>query len=81
MIITGTVFYVQPTVFPSAHALIFTFCSVSERERPSSIFMKTEAWILLSIFLPRRSEGDPSTFRNSETVRKLQSLRYSLKDD
>ena len=70
MIITGTAFYVQPTVFPSTHALIFTFCSISKRERASSIFMKTEAWILLSIFLPRRCEGDPSTIRNSETIRK-----------
>ena len=27
--------------------------------------MKTEAWTLLSISLPKRGEGDPGTIRNS----------------
>ena len=29
------------------------------------IFMKTEAWTLLSISLPKRDEGDSGTIRNS----------------
>ena len=30
-----------------------------------SIFMKTEAWTLLSISLPKKGEGDSGTIRNS----------------
>ena len=46
---TGIAFSVQPTDFPSAHTLGFTFCSIKERERDGSLFMKTEAWTLLSM--------------------------------
>ena len=64
MIKTGTAFCVWSTIFPSAHTLGFTFCSVNGRERAGFIFMKTEAWILLSISLPRRGKGDSSMIRN-----------------
>ena len=62
---TGIAFCAQPTDFPSAHTLGFTFCSTKGREREGSIFMKTEAWTLLNISLPKRGEGDPGTIRNS----------------
>ena len=65
MIVTRAAFCAWPTVFSSAHTLGFTFCSINGRERAGSIFMKTEAWTLLSIFLPRKGEGDPGTIRNS----------------
>ena len=60
----GIAFCVQATDFPSAHPLGFTFCSIKGREREGSIFMKTEAWTLLSISLPKRGEGDSDTIRN-----------------
>jgi len=62
---TGIAFCVQPKVFPSAHTLGFTFCSINGRERASSIFMKTEAWTSVSISLPKRGEGDSGVIRNS----------------
>ena len=62
---TGIAFCAQPTDFPSAHTLGFTFCSIKGKEREGSIFMKTEAWTLLSISLPKSSEGDSGTIRNS----------------
>ena len=58
-------FCAQPTDFPSAHTLGFTFGSTKGRERKGSIFIKTEAWTLLSISLPKRGEGDSGTIRNS----------------
>ena len=61
---TGIAFCAQPTGFPSAHILGFTFCSTKGREREGSIFMKTEAWTLLSISLPKRGEGDSGVIRN-----------------
>ena len=57
-------FCAQPTDFPSAHTLGFTFRSIKGREMKGSIFMKTEAWALLSISLPKRGEGDSGTIRN-----------------
>ena len=62
---TGIAFCAQRTDFPSAHTLGFTFCSTKGREREGSIFIKTEAWTLLSISLPKRGEGDSGTIRNS----------------
>ena len=62
---TEIAFYAQPTVFPSGHIVGFTFCSINGREREGTIFMKTEAWTLLSISLPIRGEGDSGTIRNS----------------
>ena len=63
---TGIVFCGQPTDFPSTHTLgLFTFCSTKGREREGSIFMKTEAWTLLSISLPKMGEGDFGTIRNT----------------
>ena len=62
---TGTAFCAQPTGFPSAHILGFTFCSTTGRESEGSIFMKTEAWTLLSTPLPKRDEGDSGMIRNS----------------
>ena len=61
---TGIAFCARPTDFPSVHTLGFTFCSIKGREREGSIFMKTEAWTLLSISLPKRGEGDSDTIRN-----------------
>ena len=46
---TGITFCAQPTDFPSAHTLGFTFCSIKGREREGSLFMKTEEWTLLSM--------------------------------
>ena len=46
---TRIAFCARPTDFPSAHTLGFTFCSIKERERDGSLFMKTEAWTLLSM--------------------------------
>ena len=54
---TGTGF-VLDTVFPSADTLGLTFCSINGREIEVSIFIKTEAWALLNISLPKRGEGD-----------------------
>ena len=48
----------RPTDFPSAHTLGFTLFSIKGGEREASIFMKTEAWTLLSISLPKRGERD-----------------------
>ena len=45
----GIVFCARPTDFPLVHTLGFTFCSIKGREREGSIFMKTEAWTVLSI--------------------------------
>ena len=53
------------TVFPSAHTLGFAFCSINCREREGSIFMKTEAWTLLSTSLLKRGEGESGMIRNS----------------
>ena len=61
----GIAFCVRPTDFPSSHTLGFTFYSTKGRERDGSIFMKTEAWTLFCIFLPKRGEGDSGTIRNS----------------
>ena len=60
---TGIAFCVQPR-FTLAHTLGFIFCSTNGRERESSICMKTKAYTLFSISLPRRGEGDFSTIRN-----------------
>ena len=54
----------QFCVFPSAHTLGFTFCSINGMEREGSIFMKTEA-TLLSLSVPKRGKGDSGTIRNS----------------
>ena len=63
---TGIASCAQPTDFPSAHTLGFPFYSSSKaREREGSIFMKTEAWTLLSISLPKGHEGDSGRIRNS----------------
>ena len=62
---TEIAFCARPTDFPSVHTLGFTFCSIKGREREGSIFMKTEAWTLLSISLPKRGEGDSGTIRKS----------------
>ena len=75
---TGIAFCAQPTGFPSAHILGFTFCSTKGREREGSIFMKTEAWTLLSISLPKRGEGDSGVIRNlceNSTESQLQNNR------
>ena len=70
----GIVFCAQSTDFPSAHTLGFTFCSIKGKEREGSIFMKTEAWTLFSISLPKRGEGDSGMIRNScENSTKSQS--------
>ena len=63
---TGIAFCAQPTDFPSAHTLGFTFCSIKGREREGSIFMKTEAWTLLSIPLPKRADGPESRLQDIE---------------
>ena len=44
-----------------------------------SIFMKTEAWTLFSIFLPKRGEGDSGTIRNSCEI--AQNLSYNIKNN
>ena len=78
---TGIAFWAWPTVFPSSHTLGFTFCSVNGKEIEGFIFMKTEAWALLSISLPKRGEGDSGTIRNlceNRTESQLQ-LRGQLK--
>ena len=49
----GTAFVLDP-VFPSADTLGFIFYSINGRERVNFISMKTEAWTLLTISLPRR---------------------------
>ena len=61
LIATGIAFCAWPTVFTSAHTLAFTFSSVI---RAGSIFMKTEAWTLFSISLPRRGGRSSGTVRN-----------------
>ena len=61
----GIAFCVRPTDFPSSHTLGFTFYSTKGRERDGSIFMKTEAWTLVNISLPKRGEGGSGTIRNS----------------
>ena len=45
----GIAFCARPTDFPSVHTLWITFCSIKGKEREGSIFMKTEAWTVLSI--------------------------------
>ena len=62
---TGIAFCAQLTDFPSAHILGCTFCSIKWRGREGSIFIKTEAWNLLSISLPNKGEGDSGMIRNS----------------
>ena len=62
---TGVAFCALPTDFLSAHTLGFTFCLTRGREREGSIFIKTEAWTLFSIFLPKRGEGDSGMIRSS----------------
>ena len=57
-------FCAQPTDFPSAHTLEFTFFSIKRREKEGSIFIKTEAWTLPSISLLKRGERDSGTIRN-----------------
>ena len=76
---TGIAFGARPTDFPSAHTLGFTFCSIKGSEREDFIFMKTEAWTLLCISLPKCSEGD---LARSETLVKIaQSPSCSLKNN
>ena len=65
---TGIAFCARHTDFPSAHTLEFTFCSIKGREREGSIFMKTEAWTLLSISLPK---GVREILARSETRVKI----------
>ena len=55
----------QFCVFPSAHTLGFTFCSINGMEREGSIFMKIETWTLLSRSLPKSGEGESGMIRNS----------------
>ena len=78
---TGIAFCARPTDFPSAHTLGLAFCSIKGRERESSIFMKTEAWTLLSISLPKSGKGDSGTIRKlceNSTESQLQ-LKEQLK--
>ena len=53
----------------SPYARIYILCLKKThpkgREREHSIFMKTEAWTLLSISLPKRGEDDSGMIRNS----------------
>ena len=77
--VTGIAFCARPTVFPSDHTLGFIFCSINGGEGEGSIFMKTEAWTLLSISIPQRGE---ETLAWSEThVRTAQSPSCSLEDN
>ena len=62
---TGIAYFAWPADFPSSYTLGLLFCSIKWRERKGSIFMKTEAWTLLSISLPKRGEGDSGMIRNS----------------
>ena len=73
-----TAFVLDP-VFPSADTLGFIFYSINGRERVNFISMKTEAWTLLSIFLPRKGEGDSGTIRTLQKTTQSPSCR--LKDD
>ena len=68
LITTGTAFFVQPTVFPWAHTLGFTLCSINGRERKVSVFVKIEAWTLLSIIPPQNGRG--RLWHNQKLVRK-----------
>ena len=65
LIMTGTAFCAQPTVFPLAHTLGFTLCWINGRKREVSIFMKIEAWTLLSIIPPQKGWESLRTIRNS----------------
>ena len=76
---TGIAFCAQPTDFPSAHTLVFIFCSIKGRKREGFIFMKTEAWTLLSISLPKWGEGDSDMIRNACEI--AQSPNCSLEDN
>ena len=62
MIMAGTDFYARPTVFPPPTLQNLHFVQL---KRVGSIFMKTEAWTLLSISLPRKGEEDFGMMRNS----------------
>ena len=65
----------NPPFFSSVHNLGFTFCSINGKERAGSIFMKTEAWSLVSISLPKRDEGDwhyQNLMRKNSTESQLQ---------
>ena len=53
---------VDPQFFHQPTLLVLHFVQL---KRAGSIFMKTEAWTLLSISLPRKGEGDSGTIRNS----------------
>ena len=65
LITTGTAFCAQPTVFPLAHTLGFTLCSINGREREVSTLMKIKAWTLLSIIPPQKVWERLRTIRNS----------------
>ena len=51
-------------VSPSAHTLGYAVCLSNGREREGFIFIKTEAWTLISISFPRRGEGKSGMIRN-----------------
>ena len=55
---TAIEFCARTRDFSSAYILGLTFCSTKGREGKSFIFMKTEAWALLSISLLKRGEGN-----------------------
>ena len=58
----GITFCVQPSFYISPYSRIYILFNQWERKR---IFMKTEACSLLSIYLPKRGEGDSGMIRNS----------------
>ena len=55
---TGIAYCARSTDFQTACTLVFPVFSIKWREKEGSIFMKTEAWSLLSISLPKKGEGD-----------------------
>ena len=74
---TGIAFCARPTDFPSTYTLGFTLCSIQGREREGSIFMKTEAWTLLSIHTPQK-KGVRETLAQSETHVKISQSNSQL---
>ena len=75
---TGIASCARPTDFPSAHILRFTFYSIKGGEKDASIFMKTKAWTLLSMSLPKEVR---ETLPWTEThVKIAQSPTCSLKE-
>ena len=62
---TGIAYCARSTDFQTACTLVFPVFSIKWREKEGSIFMKTEAWSLLSISLPKKGQGDNVMIRNS----------------